>query len=62
MLGMEKAKGSKASTGFIVREGALQRGTTTRQLEPPATYRLGILRELSGGETPLDGKIFPEWS
>jgi hypothetical protein len=55
--------GSYTSTGFIVQEGALQRGTTARELEPTAAYRLGVaIGERSGGETLLGGKIILEWS
>jgi hypothetical protein len=33
-----------------------------RALELPATYKLGIsIGEQPGGETPLGGKILPEW-
>jgi hypothetical protein len=39
-------------------EGALWKGTPARELEPTATYRLGVdLEEQSAGETPL-GKFF----
>jgi hypothetical protein len=34
--------GSSTSIGFIAREGALQRETPARELEPPATYRFGV--------------------
>jgi hypothetical protein len=48
---------------FIVQEGALWRGTPTRELEPRASYRLGVdIGERPGGETPLGGKILPKWS
>jgi hypothetical protein len=33
---------SNVSTGFIVQEGALRKGTPEKQLELPATYLLGI--------------------
>jgi hypothetical protein len=43
----EAGKGQKdssnASTRFIVREGAMWRGTPARELESPATYRLGVV-------------------
>jgi hypothetical protein len=42
--------GSNASTGFVVQEEALQRGTPARELEPTAAYRLGVdVGEQSGG-------------
>jgi hypothetical protein len=42
------------STGFIVQEGALCRGSPARDLEPTAAYRLGIDKGRS-----LEGK--PHW-
>jgi hypothetical protein len=38
----EQREGSNASTGSIVWEGALRRGTPARELEPTAAYRLGV--------------------
>jgi hypothetical protein len=38
-------------------------GSPVKELEPTAAYRLGVdIGELSAGETPLGGKILPEWS
>jgi hypothetical protein len=47
MLKMKEAwkrqkDGSNTSTGFIVQDRALQRGIPARELEPTATYRLGV--------------------
>jgi hypothetical protein len=54
---------SNTSTGFIVQEGALWRGSPARKLEPTGTYRLGVvIGEWSGRETPLGGKILLEWN
>jgi hypothetical protein len=53
--------GSNTSTGFIVQEGVLWRGSPAR--EPTAAYRLGVdSREQSGGEALLGGKILQEWN
>jgi hypothetical protein len=59
---MEEAERKfKCSTGFIIQEGALWRGSPVRELEPTAAYRLGVdTGEQSGGEILLGRKMFSE--